>query len=97
MTTMRQLRRRAGLTIPEAAAAAGVSPEYLRHLEEGLEAPFPDREGMALMSRLARAYGVSTDDVLYAYTFTPPIGPDEPLTPSDLLRVVVRDGSPVGR
>ncbi len=56
---LRQLRFERGLTLAEAAGAAGIDPSTLSRLESGSR-----RLTLAHVARLARALGVGTDELL---------------------------------
>lgn len=56
---LRELRRRAGLTLEAAARAAGLSPAHLSRLETGQRQP-----SLPLLLTVARAYGTSVSELL---------------------------------
>ncbi|WP_330333984.1 XRE family transcriptional regulator [Streptomyces sp. NBC_00536] len=56
---LRELRRRAGLTLEAAAARAGLSPAHLSRLETGRRQP-----SLPLLLELARTYGTTVSELL---------------------------------
>lgn len=56
---LRELRRRAALTLEAAARSAGLSPAHLSRLETGLRLP-----SLPLLLSLARVYGTTVSDLL---------------------------------
>jgi transcriptional regulator with XRE-family HTH domain len=56
---LRELRRRAGLTLEAAAKAAGLSPAHLSRLETGRRQP-----SLPMLLALARTYGTTVSELL---------------------------------
>src|SRR4051812_5055137 len=56
---LRELRRRAGLTLEAAARTAGLSPAHLSRLETGQRQP-----SLPLLLTLARAFGTTVSELL---------------------------------
>lgn len=73
-TRLRDLRERAGLTVPQLAAAAAVTDGYIYQLERGDRG---ERLAAGVAVKIARALGVSVEEL---------VAPDtvENLTPSPL-------------
>ncbi|MFE9251354.1 helix-turn-helix domain-containing protein [Streptomyces sp. NPDC007088] len=60
---LRELRRRAGLTLEAAAKAAGLSPAHLSRLETGRRQP-----SLPMLLALARTYGTTVSELLGEHT-----------------------------
>jgi transcriptional regulator with XRE-family HTH domain len=56
---VRRMRERAGLSMRQLAASAGMHPGYLTRVERGLVEP-----GVGAVARLASALGVTVDELL---------------------------------
>ncbi len=65
---LKTLRERVGLSVPEAARGAQISPPYLYQLEDGRRLP-----SAKVLARLAGVYRVRVEDLLRKAGFLPPV------------------------
>jgi transcriptional regulator with XRE-family HTH domain len=64
-TSLRETRKRRGLSQERLAELTGLSTNYVGEMERGLKAP-----GLPVIVRLARALDVGVDDLLRGFTET---------------------------